>query len=189
MAKYFEYFPRTVQSNKQVIDITRRVDFNDTTLGDPYVFLPFTIEDGEKPEDIAFNYYGDVKYTWLVYLSAGIIDPYFDWPMDTRVFDDYIIKKYAAQANTTGTAVIDWTQNTTITTNIVHYYNVNDGTIISKDTFANSTNIVQDDYEALRFYEYEVELNENKRAITLLSKSYVRQAEQELKEILNDGTR
>ena len=184
MAKYFEYFPRTTYNNKQVIDITRRVNFTDTSLGNPYTFLPFTIEDGEKPEDIAYHYYGDVKYTWAVYLSIGI-DPYFDWPMEQRIFDDYIIKKYAAQANTTGYAVIDWTQDTTITDNIVHYYNVNDDTIISKDTFALSTSIVQGDYAALRYYDYETQLNEDKRVINLLSKTYVKQAEKELKELLN----
>ena len=189
MSEYFKYFPNTVHSRKLLTDITRRVDFTQTSLNDPLVFLPFTVNSTEKPEDVAYYYYGDVKYTWLVYLSADILDPYSDWPMDAPQFDSFIIKKYAEQANTTGNAVISWTQNTTITDNIVHYYNVNDGTIISKDTFALSTNIVQNEWEALRYYDYENELNESKRTIFLIDEKYKNQAEKELKELLDVRTR
>lgn len=105
MSTYFKYFPNTIHNQKLLRDITRRVDFTQTSLADPYLFLPFTIQEGEKPEDVAYYYYGDVKYTWLVYLSAGVIDPYKDWPLDNQQFHSYIIKKYASQANTTGNAV------------------------------------------------------------------------------------
>lgn len=190
MSVYFSYFPNVTHTNKLLVDITKRVNFDNTILRDPYAFLPYTIVEDDKPEDIANYYYGSVKYTWLVYLSAGIYDPYFDWPMTNEQFDKYIIKKYAAQANTTGYAVISWTKNTTITDNIVHYYNVEDTDIkISPDSYTLDPNIVADDWEPLRIYEYETELNEDKRVIELLDARYADEAEKQLKALLNGRIR
>lgn len=185
MSTYFKYFPNTIHNQKLLRDITRRVDFTQTSLADPYLFLPFTIQEGEKPEDVAYYYYGDVKYTWLVYLSAGVIDPYKDWPLDNQQFHSYIIKKYAVLADATGNVVLNFTQNTNLTRNILYYKNVNDGTIISKDSYTLDPNIVQGDWRAIRIYEYESELNESKRVISLIDERYKEQAEKELKELLD----
>jgi hypothetical protein len=71
--KYFEYFPLVTFNNRLLTDITRRVNIYDTILSNPYVFLPYTIESGYRPEHVAQFYYGDVKYVWLVYLSTKTI--------------------------------------------------------------------------------------------------------------------
>ena len=189
MSEYFNYFPNTIHNKKLLRDITRRVNFTETSFYSPYVFLPFTIESGEKPEDVAYYYYGDVKYTWLVYLSAGIIDPYYDWPMDPQRFESYIMKKYEKLSNTTGYEVISWTQNTEIDDNIIHYYNINDDTIISKDTFNLSKSIIASEWRPLRYYDYESQLNDSKRSIFLIDEKYKSQAEKELKELLDVRTR
>lgn len=186
MSVYFENFPKVTHTGELLTDITRRVDFTETIFTDPYTFLPYTIKQDEKPEDIALYYYDSVRYTWLVYFSVRLIDPYFQWPLNTRQFDKYIIDKYQAQANTTGTAVIDWTRNTTITENIIHYRNA-DGDIISPDTYTLDDNLIEGDWSPVRFYDYEFELNDDKRTIELIDKRYAGEAEKQLKELLNDG--
>jgi len=183
--KYFEYFPLATFNNKLVTDITRRVNIYNTVLSDPYLFLPYTIESGFRPDDVALYYYGDVTYVWLVYFSIAAIDPYYDWPLEQREFEKFIVKKYkATSGEETDTAVLAWTKNTTITDNIFYYKNVNDGTLISKDSYTLNPLIDGDEWEALRIYDYEEELNENKRVIQLLDRRYVSQAENELKELL-----
>jgi hypothetical protein len=186
MSVYFENFPRVTHTGELGIDITRRVALADTVLNNPYVFLPYTIKGNDRPEDIAFYYYDSVRFTWLVYFSVGIIDPYYQWPLNDRQFDRYIIDKYKAQANTIGYDVITWTQNTQITDNILHYKN-DTGDIISKDTYTLDTNLVQGDWSAVRYYDYETDLNNDKRAIQLVDKKYAKRAEDQLKELLNDG--
>jgi hypothetical protein len=188
MSVYFSYFPKGVHTENRVTDITRRVDFRKTTLADPYAFQPYQIVGDDRAEDIALYYYGGVEYTWLVWMSNRVIDPYFEWPMSDTNFNRYIQKKYAAQANTTGQAVIDWTLNTEIDTNIVFYRNIEDPDIkIYKDTYTLDDSIVASEWEALRYYDYELELNNDRRLIQLLDKQYTRQVQREIIELLNDA--
>jgi len=190
MSTYFKYFPKDTHRNQLVTDITKRVDFTNTTLADPYAFLPYTIKNDYKPEDVAYYYYGDVKYTWLVYLSNNIIDPYYDWPMNYENFQKYIIKKYADLSGQTGYNVIAWTQDETSNTNIIHYKNNADEDItISTTTFNLDTSLDASEWTAVRYYDYEDQLNEDKRVINLLDNRYAQRAEKELKAILNVDSR
>jgi hypothetical protein len=122
MPNYFNKFPVIQYQDKVVRDITRRVNFMKSTIASPFVFLPYTIEDDMKPEDVAYYYYGSTDYTWLVYLANNIIDPYHQWPLSQENFHKYLIEKYATQSGNTGYDVVDWTQNETIDENILYYY-------------------------------------------------------------------
>lgn len=184
--RYFEYFPNATFNGVLVTDITKRVNIYDTVLSDPYAFLPYTIESADRPEDIALFYYGDVTYVWLVYFSILAIDPYYDWPLQQRQFEKFIIKKYKEESGEEiDSAVLAWTQNTQISDNIVHYKSVTDDTIISKDSYTLNPLIDGDEWTAIRYYDHEEELNENKRVIELLDRRYAAQAENQLKELLN----
>ena len=123
---YFEQFPLIKYGNVSVKDLSKRARFIEVARNNPYVFLPYTIKDNEKPEDIAYYYYGSTDYTWLVYMANNIIDPYTDWPLSEENFNNYLIQKYAAKSRKTGYEVVDWTQNQTITDNILYYYKVVD---------------------------------------------------------------
>ena len=108
--------------NRNVKDVTRRVNFMKKTVSNPYVHLPYTVEEGDRPEDIAYYYYGSTDYTWLVYLANNMIDPYHDWPLSQDNFDQYLIQKYAALSQRTGYEVIDWLRDETISDNVLYYY-------------------------------------------------------------------
>ena len=54
-------------------------------------------------------------------MANNIIDPYYEWPMDTQTFNDYLVSKYTAQSGEIGEDVIDWTKNPNIDTNILYY--------------------------------------------------------------------
>lgn len=122
MSKYFSNYPIIEYEGKRVRDISRRSKVVDDLLNDPYIFLPYTIRDGEKPEDIAFYYYGSVDDTWLVLLSNKITDPYTQWPLTDKDFDRYFIEKYSSVSDKNGYDVIRWGQDETRKDNIVYYY-------------------------------------------------------------------
>ena len=61
-------------------DIFRSVKFSQETLSKPELFEEFFLTDGDRPEKIAIDYYGDVKYYWVVLLSNEIIDINQEWP-------------------------------------------------------------------------------------------------------------
>ena len=122
MSNYFSKFPTITYNKVDVKDITRRSVFLSQNLSNPYVFLPYTIKENEKPEDIAYYYYGSVDYTWLVLLSNNIIDPYYEWPLDENDFNNYLIQKYETISGKKGYEVIDWLRNETLSDNIAYYY-------------------------------------------------------------------
>ena len=186
MSVYFSNFPNTIHTGILSKDITRRAEIADTIINNKFAYLPYVINGDEKPEDVANFYYGNVRYTWLVYYSNQIIDPYFDWPLDSVNFDTYVINKYAEEANTTGYDVITWTQNELITDNIIYYENA-DGDRITHETYTLDPNIVGGDWTPLRYYDYEVTKNDDKRSIQLVERSYARDAEAQLRDLLNDG--
>lgn len=122
MSKYFDNFPTIIYGGVEVRDITRRKKFMQNNLNNPFVFLPYTIKDNYRPEDISYYYYGSVDYTWLVLLANNIIDPYTQWPLSDDNFDKMLMTKYAERSGRTGYSVIDWAQDETRTDNIVYYY-------------------------------------------------------------------
>lgn len=126
MSKYFTYFPIIDYHGKQVRNITRRSKIKDELLSDPFIYLPYTIADGEKPETVAELYYGSVDDTWLVLLANNMTDPYYDWPMSDEEFDQYFIDKYANFSKRSGFDVIRWGQNKNSRDNIVYYYKIVD---------------------------------------------------------------
>ena len=121
--EYFDKLPEIRYNNVLVRDITRRVNFLKQTIENPYVYLPYTIKEGERAEDIAFYYYGNPNYAWLVYLANNIVDPYNEWPLDEETFNRYIIDKYAERSGgRLGWDVVAWSQDETREDNIVYYY-------------------------------------------------------------------
>lgn len=189
---YFKFFPKVAYNGKSVINITRRTAVQQQLYSSPISFLSYTIADGEKPEDIALYYYEDIGKTWLVFMANNIIDPVSQWPLSNDNFNKMLIKKYSAQAKAinssyVGNGVINWTQNTSLTSNILWYQNAENNRI-TKDTFTLNADlglITTTDWSPVRIYDYELELNENKRNIFLFNRAYASQAESELKGLLN----
>jgi len=120
--KYFENFPEVIYDGKLVKDITRRNRFVRGLQNNPLLYMPYTVEEGERPEDIANFYYGSVDYVWLIYMANNIIDPYHEWPLNTQEFNDMLIEKYAEASGVTGQDVLDWTRSDDTEDNIVYYY-------------------------------------------------------------------
>jgi len=61
--------------------------------------MVYTIKDGETPEILAEQAYNDPELYWIITYANGIIDPQYDWPLDTRSFDKFIVGKYGSLAN------------------------------------------------------------------------------------------
>jgi hypothetical protein len=74
---YFRRFPKINYNNQEVVNILTRVKILDTVKNNATIFLPYTVEEGERPDMVANFYYDDPKYDWLVLLSNQIIDPYY----------------------------------------------------------------------------------------------------------------
>lgn len=210
MSFYFENFPQITYKGQTAIDLSRRNRFLKTLSNNPMLFLPYTVKEGEKPEDVAYYYYGSNEYVWAVLLANNIIDIYNEWPLSEYDFHKYLINKYEKQSGKIGYEVVDWTKNQQTASNILYYYlYVNSKTDYVKLTpesfrtlYLRKENniilltekgsriiirqIIIEDWIPYRIYDYEYTLNENKREIYLIDKRYIQQVNTELQNGLID---
>jgi len=94
MYTYFTNFPVINYLDNPAINLLASVKIRDVVKNNVNVFYPYVVKDGERPDHIAADYYGDARYSWLIYLANDIIDPYYQWPMPTGDFKKFIVKKY-----------------------------------------------------------------------------------------------
>ncbi len=178
---YFDAFAKVKYKGFIVPNLVKRAALTDSEIifNNPYVLYPYTVKDDERPEDVAYFYYGDPEMVWLVYYANKIVDPYYEWPLNNENLNKKIISEY--KHKTLETDILAWSMNTTINDNILYYISDN-GIKINPLTYSNISN--QNDYRPVRIYEYEFEQNEKKRNILLINKIYANQAETELRDIL-----
>ena len=99
---YFSKFPLRVydvEGNKNfklLPDILRRVKVRSGLASSRFVFDKYNVKEGEKPEDVAFKYYGDPTYHWVVLMVNNITDRYYQWPMTQPDFEEFLADKYGA---------------------------------------------------------------------------------------------
>lgn len=101
MYTYFSNYPIINYLDNPAINILASVKVRDVVKNNVNVFYPYVVKDGERADHIAADYYGDARYSWLVYLANDIIDPYYQWPLSTNEFKKFIIKKYGTTEDAT----------------------------------------------------------------------------------------
>lgn len=94
MSGYFQDFKNLFYANTLVTNIFSRIKIDDTISKDASIYYAYEIKEGERPDNIAANYYEDPQLDWMVYFSNKLIDPYFEWPMMTEQFNAYVANKY-----------------------------------------------------------------------------------------------
>jgi hypothetical protein len=92
--RYFEKFPTVQYGNTTMVDITARVVVLENVSSNPYAFYPYELDVYERPDQFSYRYYKDPYQSWLIYLSNKIVDPYYEWYLSDREFNDFIVKKY-----------------------------------------------------------------------------------------------
>ena len=216
MSKFFNYYPKTFYTSNNnstgidtVTNIIARFAFEKSLKENSSAFYKYTIKDSDTPEIIAHKFYDHSERHWIVLLFNDIIDPQYDWPLQSDTLIDYINTKYSTveYANTANTLVtgLSWAQNIS---HVQAYYKIitrtsADGTdIVEKitvdaNTYANiaatsisytlnnASSITQTVSKTTQtYYDYELELNEAKREIKLLKGDFVSEVEKEFKRVI-----
>jgi len=99
MSGFFKYFPTLFHSNTVATNIIARVRFEESVIKNLAVFLPYEIQEGQRADQIADQYYNDPTYDWVIYLSNNITDPLHQWPKTQDIFENFITAKYGSIAN------------------------------------------------------------------------------------------
>lgn len=100
---YFGYFPTIPYETfdgsgkyKITTDIFRRVRATLQARTDKTIYYNYQVTDGERPEHVAYKYYGEAKYHWVLLLMNEVRDPQWQWPLDSFSFEKFIEKKYGS---------------------------------------------------------------------------------------------
>lgn len=133
-------------------------------------YFRYSIEDGERPDVVAYKIYEDSSLDWFIFLINNIVDPYYDWPLTQHDLIAHIKKTYgsipAAQAQVHEYRKILNNQSVLF-----------DGTVLPKRTLVvDSTTYATLDLtsrEVISKYDYELERNEENRNIKLIEGRYI----------------
>lgn len=176
MNKYFENFPKvdypylgkmvdsSYPTTVNVVDLTVRFRLIEKLKQSPTAYYNYAWKEGERPDQIAYNYYGDENLSWIVMLSADIFDWGYDIPMESSIFYTYLKNKYG-------------TDDVNSLSQMIHHYEDSKGYILDSASYAVSGDANK---RIVSVYDYENEANEARRVIKLISKSYTKTIMDEL---------
>ena len=179
MANYFRNIPKVkydingAEPNKflNVTNIMKRISFKPSTIEDITDYYPYRVKDGERPDILSHQKYGTVAYAYLILLINDIYDPLFDWPLSAQQFEKYLTNKYGSVSSAMGTTK--------------YYYQIIRAEVARTGTReripAVKFIVDQTTYDALGTgdrstqtqYEWEDELNDDKRDIKLINAAFI----------------
>ena len=158
---------------KLLPDILRRVKLRSGIRAGAFVFDNYDVKEGERPEDVAFKWFGDPEYHWVILTTNNITNRFYEWPMTQPQFQNFIEDKY-------GLADID----------AIHHYEI---TTQSGRTTSNGPNdyshLVEcnsDEEGAVSVSNrgYEQRLQDKFRSIRLLDRKYLNLFVEEFEELI-----
>jgi len=97
---YFSKFPKLAYDikgnniHKLLPDILKRVKLRSKIKSGGMLFDRYDVKDGEKPEDIAFKWFGDAELHWVILMTNDVTDRYYGWPMNHAQFAEFLTDKY-----------------------------------------------------------------------------------------------
>ena len=161
--QYFKEFPKIIYDItgrgdfKLITDLLRRVKVRDGIKNNVSVFDKYNVPDGQTPEQTSELLYGTQDYWWVILLMNNIKDRYYDWPLSTRQFQNYMTSKYA-------------------NADAIRHYEITQAsgpTQIQDNSHLIEVNSTQPGATSVTYREYENRLQDKKRQIQILDKQYL----------------
>ena len=129
------------------------------------IFTEITVGDGERPEDIATQYYGNPFYNWTILIINDITDYYAQWPRSVKQLQEYVENKYT---NSAGTKHYITTEVTDDNGNVI----CPAGKIVPQTFqvayYNGTTTVTANPTVSISNYQYEDELNAKKERIQIV---------------------
>ena len=165
---YFSKFPlfaydiKNNNNYKLLPDILRRVKLRALVKSGGMLFDKYDVKENEKPEDVAFKWFGDAELHWVILMTNNITDRYYEWPMNSVQFAEFLKDKYGAGNE-----------------DAIHHYEVTQdsgrtsGKGPSDYSHKVEVNSDTDNASSVSNREYEERIQDTKRQIQLLNKSFL----------------
>ena len=180
MTQYFNSFPiidydlKAINKPLRVTDVTKRFIIRDFYRRNLLSYFSYDVKEGERPDNVAFAFYGEADLDWVILLPNEIIDPYFGWPRDYQEMQSYIRDKYGSIPNAMA--------------QIHHYEQIiqkrkevrdEDGELIllpEKTLIVDQTTYItleSNNRKLVTAYDYEINMNDKRRNISVIDSAFV----------------
>lgn len=94
----FEYVSRLPNAQigdySEVKNIFKRGKLREDILNELAYFTKYQIRGNDRPDNVAYEIYGDSNLDWVVLLSNNILNVQTEWPLPQQDFDEYLLDKY-----------------------------------------------------------------------------------------------
>ena len=170
--KIIGYDVEGIKGNKQftsVKNILTRIRMKTEFIKSRVFYSDYNVMDGETPESIAYDFYGDSELHWIVMYAQQVTNPYYDWPLTYYTLSKYIDKKYGAEK-----------------LNAHHWEDVNGDEVNEPGTLVgNGTADVYGNATVISNFKYEERENDKRRSINLIRPDYVQAIKKEFEKLIN----
>ena len=165
---YFIKFPKMTydikgdKNRKLLPDILRRVKLRSKLKTETMLFDKYDVKENEKPEDVAYKWFGDAELHWVILMTNNITDRYYGWPLNFAQFAEFLTDKYGAGNE-----------------DAVHHYEVTQDSGRTSGQGPNDyshkveVNSDTDNASSISNREYEEREQDKKRQIQLLDQKYL----------------
>lgn len=110
--KYFRELPQALypriendEAQQYVVltNLLTRSAFIKEIIDNVGMYYEYNVKEDETPEIIAHKLYGSVERYWIVLLFNNLMNPFYDFPLNSTQLSDFIQSKYGYGVNTAQT--------------------------------------------------------------------------------------
>ena len=187
----FDYVSRTSDKNIseyiKVKNLFKRGKIREDILSDLSYFTKYTIIGDDRPDNIAFDVYGDEKLDWIILLANNIQNIQTEWPLTQSAFESFIDRKYGSVENANGIHHYESEEVRDSTGKVVFPKGVEvsaDYSIEFLDSGTENYVTIPNIGDAVTNIDYEINLDNTKRFIYLIKQEYVPIVMNDMEEIM-----
>ena len=187
----FEYVSRLPDSRISdyipVKNLFMRGKLREDIFQDASVFTKYKIKGDDRPDNVAYEVYGDANLDWLVLTCNNILNVYDEWPMTQINFENYLLEKYGTYENINGTHHFETTEvkNTSGVVILPAGLEVDSNySITFFDDVIEGMTTVSSPVTEVTNYMYEDRLQEDRRNIFILKPRFLNVVKDDLEEMM-----
>lgn len=151
-------------------------------------FEKYTIDGNDRPDNVAFKVYDDATFDWVILVANNIINIQSEWPLEQNDFDRYMLEKYG-DYNTLYNGIHHYeteeVKNSNGVTIVPAGLEVQNNYTVSYYDFFTEIQIQTGNLSIpITNYDYEKQIDEDKRNIFVLKPFYLNVVVNDLDEIV-----
>ena len=95
-SSFFKKFPVVQYANSNALNLLSRVSMSKLALNNRQVYYPYVMQEGQRPDNLSYDYYDNSDLVWLIALTNQVIDPYYDFSITEANLQKFLVKKYGS---------------------------------------------------------------------------------------------